>query len=162
MNLTLIAAMDLNRGIGKDNDLVWRSKEDMAMFKRVTLNRPVIMGRKTFDSLGRPLPHRRNIVITRDPCWQREGVETAGSVNMAMRRVGQERAHIIGGAQIYEQALPLANRLILTVIHAEYECDAFFPEVDPETWRSIECTKNHTPDGIRFDFITFERRLQNE
>src|SRR6188768_4079760 len=98
--ITLVVAMDAQRGIGVDNQLPWHLPEDLAHFKRVTLDRPIIMGRKTFDSIGRPLPKRRNIVVTRNHEWSHEGVETAASLQDAIAMLGGEPASIIGGAQI--------------------------------------------------------------
>ncbi|MGZ5780850.1 MAG: dihydrofolate reductase, partial [Burkholderiaceae bacterium] len=115
-HLTIIVATDTQRGIGINNQLPWRLPEDLAFFKRTTSGHPIIMGRKTFDSIGRPLPNRRNIVITRNPEWKHEGVEAVTSLQAAAKLVGDTEAFIIGGAQIYVEALPLTDRLIVTEI----------------------------------------------
>src|ERR1019366_8458389 len=119
--LTIIVATDAQRGIGINNTLPWRLPEDLAHFKRTTSGHPIIMGRKTFDSIGRALPNRRNIVITRNPDWRREGIESAGSLNIAMALAGEEEAFIIGGAKIYAEALPRADKLIVTEIAKRFD-----------------------------------------
>src|SRR5579864_9550221 len=126
--LSIIVATDANHGIGINNTLPWHLPEDLAHFKRTTTGHPIIMGRKTFDSIGRPLPNRRNIVITRNPQWQHAGVESAGSIAAAAALVHDSgaEAFIIGGAQVYAEALPLAERLIVTEIAKSFDCDAFF------------------------------------
>src|SRR3954447_19455685 len=121
--LTLIVATDRLRGIGINNTLPWRLPEDLAYFKRPTSGHPVIMGRKTFDSIGKPLPNRRNIVITRNPAWRHEGVEAATSLDAALRLLGDVPCFIIGGAQIYREALPHTTRLIVTEIAKRFDCD---------------------------------------
>ena len=126
--LTLIVATDRQRGIGINNTLPWRLPEDLAYFKRTTSGHPIIMGRKTFDSIGRPLPNRRNIVVTRNANGAHEGVETAPSLNAAASTAGDAEAFVIGGAQIYTEALPHADRLIVTEIGKTFDCDTFFPK----------------------------------
>src|SRR5476649_1920887 len=106
--LTIIVAMDAQRGIGINNTLPWRLPEDLAHFKRLTTGHPIIMGRKTFDSIGRPLPNRRNIVITRNTDWRHDGVEAVSSVEAALALLDGQSGFIIGGADIYRQAMPLA------------------------------------------------------
>src|SRR5438067_9831623 len=116
-HITLVVAMDANRGIGIDNKLPWHLPEDLAHFKRVTLGHPIIMGRKTWDSIGRPLPGRRNIVITRNPQWHADGTERASSLTSALDLARNEsKVFVIGGGEIYAQALPLADELVLTEI----------------------------------------------
>ena len=129
-HLSIVVAMDANRGIGIDNKLPWHLPEDLAHFKRVTLGHPIIMGRKTFESIGRPLPGRRNIVVTRSREWRHDGVETAGSLEEAVALVVNESASIIGGAQIFAEAMRVADRLIVTHIDKVCRCDTFFPEID--------------------------------
>src|SRR5476649_707740 len=114
--LTIIVATDQQGGIGINNTLPWRLPEDLAHFKRLTSGHPIIMGRKTFDSIGRALPNRRNIVITRNLDWRHEGIESAGSLDAAIALTGEEEAFIIGGAKIYADALPRADKLIVTEI----------------------------------------------
>jgi dihydrofolate reductase len=134
--LTLIVATDRNNGIGINNTLPWRLPEDLAFFKRITSGHAIIMGRKTFDAIGRPLPNRRNIVVTRNTAWAHAGVETTNSLDQAVAIAGEDEVFIIGGAQIYRDAISLADRLIVTEIDADFACDAFFPPVDPAQWQT--------------------------
>ena len=157
--LTMVVAIDAQRGIGVDNRLPWHLPEDLAHFKRVTLGRPIVMGRKTFDSIGRPLPGRRNIVVTRNPDWRHEGVEAVTSLEAAIALLGGEEASIIGGAQIFDSALPLAERLIVTEIAHSFACDTFFPPIDPAVW--VETGREaHRSEANGFDFayVTYQRK----
>jgi dihydrofolate reductase len=156
--LTLVVAMDAQRGIGVDNQLPWHLPEDLAHFKRVTLDRPIIMGRKTFDSIGRPLPKRRNIVVTRDPTWSHDGVEVAGSMEEAVKLAGGVQASIIGGAQIFSESMDTADSMIVTHIDGLYRCDTFFPEIDPATWNITAREDHRSSDGVAFSFVTYERK----
>jgi dihydrofolate reductase len=156
--LTLVVAMDAERGIGIDNRLPWHLPEDLAHFKRVTLGHPIIMGRKTFDSIGRPLPKRRNIVVTRNAGWSHEGVEVAHSLQDAIAMVGGEPASIIGGAQIFSASMDLAERMIVTHIDRVYACDTFFPEIDGTAWTERAREPQRSADGeVAFSFVTYER-----
>ena len=156
--LTLVVAMDAARGIGVDNQLPWHLPEDLAHFKRVTLGKPIIMGRKTFDSIGRPLPKRRNIVVTRNPGWAHEGVEVAHSLDEAIAMVGEDAASIIGGAQIFAAAMAVADRMIVTHIDKAYPCDTFFPEIDAARWTATTREPQHAVEGnLDFSFVTYER-----
>jgi dihydrofolate reductase len=156
--LTLVVAMDAARGIGVNNRLPWHLPEDLAHFKRVTLGHPVIMGRKTFDSIGRPLPKRRNIVVTRNAGWTHEGVEVAHSLAQAIAMAGDEAASIIGGAQIFGEAMLLADRMIVTHIDQLYPCDTFFPEIDAGRWTATAREPQHAAaSGVDFSFVTYER-----
>jgi len=144
--LAMIAALAENRVIGLDNKMPWHLPADLRHFKAMTLGKPIIMGRKTWDSLGRPLPGRLNLVVTRQADLQLEGAEIFGSLEAALQRAGQwageqqvDEVMLIGGAQLYEQALPLAQRLYLTRIAANPEGDAFFPEFDEADWQRIDC-----------------------
>jgi len=156
--LTLVVAMDAQRGIGVDNKLPWHLPEDLAHFKRVTLGHPIIMGRKTFDSIGRPLPKRRNIVVTRNAGWAHEGVEAAGSLREAIALAGDGQASIIGGAQIFAESLQLADRMIVTHIDGIYRCDTFFPEIDAALWTVTAREDHRSSDGVAFSFVTYERK----
>jgi len=156
--LTLVVAMDAERGIGVDNQLPWHLPEDLAHFKRVTLGHPIIMGRKTFDSIGRPLPKRRNIVVTRNAAWSHEGVEVAGSLQEAVALAGDEQASIIGGAQIFGESMAIADRMIVTHIDGVYRCDTFFPEIDAATWTETAREEHRSADGVAFSFVTYERK----
>jgi dihydrofolate reductase len=157
-HLTLVVAMDAQRGIGVDNQLPWHLPEDLAHFKRVTLGHPIIMGRKTFDSIGRPLPKRRNIVVTRNTGWRHEGVDAATSLQDAIALLGDEPASIIGGAQIFNESMALADRMIVTEIAHAFRCDTFFPAIDPAQWLETARERHHSEaNGYGYDFVTYER-----
>ncbi|NHZ94683.1 dihydrofolate reductase [Massilia sp. CCM 8734] len=157
--LTLIVAMDAMRGIGIDNTLPWRLPEDLAHFKRLTTGHPIIMGRKTFDSIGRPLPNRRNIVVTTDVDWQRDGVERALSVPHAIALAGGAPAFVIGGAQIYAQTLALAQCVIVTEIAHTFACDAFFPPLDAPAWSESAREAHHSDaNGFDYAFVTYTKK----
>jgi dihydrofolate reductase len=160
--LTLIAAVDRARGIGRQGGLLVHLKEDLQHFKRTTIGAPVIMGRRTWDSLparARPLPGRRNLVLTRDASWQADGAERAGSLDAALDRLhGQAQAFVIGGAELYALALPRARTLLLTEIDARFEADAFFPEVDRTLFEEVAREPQVGESGVRFDFVTYRRR----
>lgn len=159
--LNLIYARAANGVIGKDNALPWHLPEDMAHFKRTTVGSPVIMGRKTWDSLPprfRPLPGRHNIVLTRDPGWQAEGAQRAGSVTEALAACGDAaEAWVIGGAEVYRQALAQAQRVVVTEIARDFDGDAFAPALGAE-W--IETAREHhtAASGLPFAFVTLERK----
>jgi dihydrofolate reductase len=157
--LTIIVATDAQRGIGINNTLPWKLPEDLAHFKRLTTGHPILMGRKTFESIGRPLPNRRNIVITRNAGWRHDGVETVGSVEAAVALLDGTPAFIIGGAEIYQQSLPLADQLIITEIDRTYDCDAFFPAIDAAAWRET-AREAHTSEvaGLQYAFVTLRRK----
>jgi dihydrofolate reductase len=156
--LTLVVAMDTQRGIGVDNHLPWHLPEDLAHFKEVTLGHSIVMGRKTFDSIGRPLPGRRNIVVTRNLNWRDEGVEVADSLEDAIALLGDERASVIGGAQIFKESMALADRMIVTHIEREYRCDTFFPEIDPAQWAAVAREPQHSSEqDLDFSFVTYEK-----
>jgi dihydrofolate reductase len=160
--LILVVAMDLDRGIGVDNALPWHLPADLAHFKRVTSGHPIIMGRKTYDSIGRPLPQRRNIVITRDAAWSRDGVETAPSLEAAIAMAGADgvdTACIIGGAQIFAQALAggAADQVIITEIGHRFQCDTFFPSL-PEGWHESARERfQAAAQGYEYAFVTYEK-----
>jgi len=157
-NLTIIVATDSSNGIGINNTLPWHLPEDLAHFKRLTSGHPIIMGRKTFDSIGRALPNRRNIVISRNAEWQHEGVERAPSLQDALAMVsGVDDAFIIGGGQIFEQALPLVGKLVITRIAQNYECDAIFPELPDGVWKEMAREEHVSAAGLPYAFITYTR-----
>ncbi len=157
--LTLIVATERHNGIGINNTLPWRLPEDLAFFKRTTTGHPILMGRKTFESIGRPLPNRRNIVITRNPDWRYEGVDTAGSLEQATDLAGDGEVFVIGGAQIYADAVSLATRLIVTEIDADFACDAFFPAIDPSVWTEVAREAHHSDtQGLDYAFVIYHRR----
>jgi dihydrofolate reductase len=159
--LSLIAAVPRNGVIGKNNQLVWREPEDQRHFRRVTMGSPVLMGRKTWDSLPerfRPLPGRRNLVLSRDPAWRADGAEAVGSLDAALQATaGAEKLVVIGGEQLYALTLPLADELVLTEIDADLDGDTFFP-----TWergRFVETARErHTSaSGVPYSFVTYTR-----
>nr|WP_067290803.1 dihydrofolate reductase [Marinobacterium profundum] len=153
MKLAIIVAQARNRVIGIDNRMPWHLSTDLKYFKEVTSGKPVIMGRKTFESIGRPLPGRKNIVVTRNAAWQHEGVQTAMTLTQA---IGMARDHcaetgatevmVIGGGQIYAQALPQADLLYITEVQAELEGDATFPELDLSEWVQTAPSIDHVAD----------------
>jgi dihydrofolate reductase len=151
--------MDAARGIGVDNKLPWHLPEDLAHFKRATLGKPMLMGRKTFESIGRPLPGRRSIVITRNPAWRHDGVEAVPSLEAALALVGEDEASIIGGAQIFQAALPVARRMIVTEIDHTFACDTFFPPIDPAVWLET-ARERHRSDANGYDYayVTYVRK----
>lgn len=158
-HLTIVVAIDSQRGIGVNNALPWHLPEDLAHFKRTTSGHPIIMGRKTFDSIGRPLPNRRNIVITRNPDWKRDGVDTATSLDAAIALADDAEAFIIGGAQIFIEALPCVDRLIVTEIDKTFDCDTFFPPIDPQQWQEVTREPHQSvKTGLPYAFVTYQRR----
>lgn len=158
--LTLIAAVARNGVIGVDNTLPWRLPEDLKRFKALTLGHPIVMGRKTWESLGRPLPGRSNIVISRDPQYVASGAATATTLQQALSIAALENAQevfVIGGAEVYRLALPLAQRLQLTEIGQDYAGDAHFPEFDRTLWRETAREHLRTETGLNYDFVTYAR-----
>ena len=159
MQLNLIAAVARNGAIGKDNALLWRLPEDLKFFKRTTLGSPVIMGRKTFESIGRPLPGRRNIVVTRNGAWQFDGVEVATSLDEAITLVQSEaQVFIIGGGELYTQALPRADQLILTEVDADFEGDTFFPTWDRTAFTEVSRESHQADAGWAYHFVFYRRQ----
>lgn len=157
-HLILIAAVASNGVIGVNNTLPWRLPDDLKRFKTLTLGHSVIMGRKTWESLGRALPGRRNIVITRAAGFVAPGATVVHSVDAALAACGgEECAFVIGGAEIYTQTLPLAKRLELTEIHAGIEGDAHFPPFDHGVWRETARERHRADDGLEYDFVSYER-----
>jgi dihydrofolate reductase len=158
--VSIIAALARNRAIGRGNDMPWRLPEDLKRFRRLTMGHAVIMGRKTFESIGSALPGRSNIVITRSRDWNPPGCVVVHSLDSGLARVGNpEDAFVIGGAQIYTLALPLAGRLYLTEIEREFEGDAFFPEFDRSRWREVS-RERHTsggPESFDYAFVEYRR-----
>ncbi|MBI2771551.1 MAG: dihydrofolate reductase [Burkholderiales bacterium] len=159
MKLHLIFARAANGVIGKAGALPWHLPEDLAHFKRTTSGHTVIMGRKTWDSLPprfRPLPGRRNIVVTRQPGWQAEGAERAASLPQAAALCqGESDAWVIGGAEIYRQALPLAHTAVVTEIDSSFEGDAHAPEFGPR-WKEVARESRTSANGLGFSFVTYQ------
>ncbi len=160
MVVALIAAVADNGVIGIDNRLPWHLPGDLQWFKRQTLGKPIVMGRRTFQSIGRPLPGRENIVVSRDPDFRATGCQVVGSLDEALEAAsGAPEVMIIGGAELYRQTLPRAQRLYLTRVHANVEGDARFPEVDSSQWREV-AREDHGADGRNpydYSFVILER-----
>lgn len=163
MKISMIAAMAHDRVIGKDNQMPWHLPADLAHFKRVTLGKPVLMGRKTFQSIGRPLPGRRNLVISRNPDYQAEGIEVVGSVEAALALLASssvEELMVIGGGHLYAEMLPSADCLYLTRIDLAVEGDTRFPAFDDGQWQRVDC-ESHPADEKNphpYSFETWQRR----
>ena len=155
--ISLIVAHDKNRVIGYENKMPWHLPGDLQYFKEMTMGKPIIMGRKTFESIGRPLPGRRNIVITRNKQYNSDGIETVSSLDEAlMLTKNDEEVMIIGGEQIFRLALPLANRLYITQINAEFNGDTFFPSY--EGWQLVHCQNEiKSNDGYTFQYCIYEK-----
>lgn len=152
--------MDRNRLIGRDNALPWRLPADLAFFKRTTMGKAMLMGRRTWDSLGGPLPGREHIVLTRSADFHDQGCSAAASIEAALAMgAGYPELMVIGGASIYAQTLPFAQRMYLTLIDAAFDGDAWFPNFDAEQWREVDC-EAHPPDERNrypYTFVTLER-----
>lgn len=159
--IVIVAAVAKNGVIGKGNAIPWRLPEDIARFKALTMGHPVVMGRKTWESLParfRPLPGRRNIVVTRKPDYRAPGADIAHSLDEAIKLgAGDTALFIIGGAELYAQALALAQRLELTEIDAEIDGDAYFPTFDRTQWRVVKRLPGLSASGLGYAFVTYER-----
>lgn len=158
--ISIIAAVAANGVIGGGNSLLWHIREDLMRFKRITSGHPVVMGRKTFESLGKALPNRRNVVITRNKDFSAENCETAGSLGEALKLFPRdEEIFIIGGGEIYAQAMPLAGKMYITVVHRNYEGDTVFPEIDSAEW--VETAREYHEQGevfeYPFEYIDYKR-----
>lgn len=160
MTTTIVVAISENNAIGKDNQLLWYLPKDLKHFKEITSGHTVIMGRKTYDSVGKPLPNRRNIVITRQDITI-EGVEVVKSIEAALELCKDtHEVFVIGGAEIYKQAMHLTDKIFLTIVHATFDADAYFPEIDYRFWQET-ARQDHDADeknSLPFSFITLERR----
>lgn len=163
MLLSLIVAAAQNGVIGRDNQLIWHLPDDLKQFKRLTTGHPILMGRKTFESIGKPLPNRTSIVITRNQHWQFEGVIVVNTVEEAIeaaRQTGTEEAFVIGGAEIYQMMLPATDKIYLTEVKADFEGDAFFRIPDLNEWREVQRTAHTTDEkhAVAFDFVELVRQ----
>lgn len=165
-SVALIVAVADNNVIGRDNALPWHLPEDLRYFKQVTLGKPVVMGRKTYESIGKPLPGRTNIVITRNAEFSAPGVEVVCSLDAALeladrvaRKDGVAESLVIGGAEIYRMALPRAQRLYLTEVHASVEGDALLPEIDWSEWHEVGRERHAAtpPNPYAYSFVRYER-----
>jgi dihydrofolate reductase len=160
MIVSQVVAISENHVIGKDNKLLWYLPNDLKHFKEITSGHTVIMGRKTFDSVGKPLPRRRNIIITRQAITI-EGCEVVNSIEAALALcVDEEEVFIVGGAEIYKQSMHLTDRIYLTIVHKVYDGDSFFPQINKTEWKEV-FREDHQPDEknlIPYSFITYEKR----
>jgi len=158
--ISIIVAASTNNVIGMQGDLPWRLSDDLKRFKQLTMGKPIVMGRLTWEAIGRPLPGRQNIVITRQPGFEAEGCDVVASPAAALETADDaEEVMIIGGSQIYELFLPKAGRLYLTRVHAEVDGDAFFPEIDSRDWQ-LKAKEMHEASAVNdhaFEFRTYER-----
>jgi dihydrofolate reductase len=157
--ISMIVARSRNHVIGRDNQMPWKISADLQFFKKVTMGHPVIMGRKTWESIGRPLPGRRNIVVSRNPDLQLTGAEVVNSLDAALSSLSEfPRVFVIGGEQLFTQAFPKADRLFITEIEIDVDGgDTFFKVPDPEQWKEVERTPASEGD-IHFNFLTLERK----
>ena len=160
MKISIVVAMASNGVIGRDNELPWHLPADLQHFKKTTMGKPILMGRKTWESIGRPLPGRTNIVITRDTAYRAEGCVVVNSIDAALEASsGQDEVMVIGGAEFYRQVLPLADTIYLTRIHATISGDTCFPELNVADWREVE-RSDHAADEKNphdYSFIRLDR-----
>lgn len=161
MNLSILAAKSENNIIGNDNRLVWHLPADLKHFRELTTGGTVIMGRKTYESIGKPLPNRENIVITRQKDYPAPGCRVVGSLQEAIQLSDQEEnVFIVGGGEIYRQAMDIAGTLYITEVHAEFQGDTVFPEIDGNTWEET-FREDHSADEknpFGFSFVTYQRK----
>lgn len=160
MTISIIVAMGNNRAIGKDNRLLWHLPADLKYFKNTTMGKPVLMGRKTFESVGKPLPGRKNIIISGRKDFRAPGCVTAGTIEEAIEKSKPaEEIFIAGGGEIYSQSMSLTNKLYITKVSYSPEADTFFPEIDPEMWKLIKCTDHRADEKNSYDmkFMVYER-----
>ena len=164
MKISLIVAVSRNGAIGLNNQLPWYLPEDLKYFKSVTMGKPLIMGRKTFDSIGRPLPGRANIVLTRDPQWTSDGVKVVQSVEQALvageiacEAADVDEIMVIGGEQIYRMTIDLADRIYLTQVDTDVEGDAFFPDIDFNNWSQTRVKLPEIIDKHPYQFLVLDR-----
>ena len=155
--IKIIVAMSKNRVIGNNNELIWKLSSDLKRFKELTTGHPVVMGRKTYESIGKPLPNRRNIIITRNLEYQVEGCETVSSLEEALL-LTNNNCFIIGGGEIYKQSLEVADKIYLTLVHKEFEGDTTFPELGKE-WATIDCKDFEADEKneYNYSFIEYDR-----
>jgi dihydrofolate reductase len=164
MRIALIAALARNGVIGRDNQLPWRLSADLQRFKHLTMGKPIVMGRKTWASLGRPLPGRRNIVVTRDTSFRADGCVVVHSIDAALDAAADsEEVMIIGGAELYAQALPRADRLYLTEVRADVDGDVCFPQIESADWIEVERRSCQADEKNEYDvdFVVLDRRPVN-
>lgn len=162
MKLSLIVAMSANRVIGRDNKMPWHLSADLKRFRAITMNSPILMGRKTFESIGKPLDGRTNLILSKNVTYQPDGCFVFDSLEMALEKAKNisDELFIIGGATLYEMALPFAQRLYLTDIQTEFDGDTFFPEIDFNDWNEIACEQitNDAQVNFSYRFLTLEKK----
>ena len=161
--VTIIAAIAHNNALGKDNDLIWHLPEDLKRFKKITSGHHILMGRNTFESIGKPLPNRTTIIITRNNSYFKDGCLIANSIEEAIEMAAaDEEVFIIGGAQIYKEAIQknLADRLDITLVHHQFDADVFFPEIDLKIWKEVarEDFKADEKNVYDYSFVSFQKR----
>jgi len=163
MRISLIVAASENNVIGRDNSLPWDLPDDLQFFREKTEGHPIILGRKNYESIGRPLPNRTNIIVSRQEGLEIEGCTVFTSIEEAIdwaKQIDDEEIFVIGGGQIYQITLPLADRIYLTRVHEEIEGDVLFPELSEDEWEEVECTEHPKDDRheYAFSFITYDRK----
>ena len=163
MKLAIIVAVAENNVIGKDNQLIWHLPADLKHFKTLTMGHPMIMGRKTFDSIGKALPGRTSIIITRQPNYTAEGCLMVHSLEQAITeagKLGSGEVFVVGGAEIYQQSIPVSDKIYLTEIHHSFDGDTFFPKIDSSVWQELkrESFPADEKNAFAFDFVELEKR----
>lgn len=158
--ISLLVAMDQNRTIGKDNDLPWYLPADLKYFKKVTMGHPIVMGRKTYESIGKPLPGRENIIITRDHAYVVAGAKVVHTIQDAIDLAGNEEVFVIGGAEIFKQILADSDRLYITEIEHEFDGDTYFPEINKNEWMVVSKEKGIKDEKNPYDynFVVYEKK----
>lgn len=157
MSISIIAATDLNGLIGANGGMPWHIPEELAWFKQHTLGKVVVMGRKTWVSLGKPLPGRRNIVLSTNPDFVAEGADLMQSIEQVLALAKANEVFIIGGAELFRQFLPMTDKLYISTIHAEYSGDTYFPAYDADEWHQIHCESIITKQHTQIDFLIYQR-----
>ncbi|WP_020158763.1 dihydrofolate reductase [Methylobacter marinus] len=161
MKISLIVAMASNRVIGINNQLPWHLSADLKRFRQITMGSPIVMGRKTYESIGRPLPGRTNVIISRDPAYRQEGCLVFNDIETAMESCCRkfQEVFVIGGSELYQSMLPLADTLYVTLIHKAFSGDAFFPEIDTRHWAEVsrEDVDSDPDAGFGYSFIKYEK-----
>lgn len=164
--ITSVVAMGLGNEIGTDNQLLWHLPEDLKRFKKITSGHPIIMGRKTYESIGKPLPNRTNIVVSRKTDWFEEGILIVGTLKEAIKFAGKmdEEIFILGGGGVFEQTMDIAERLEVTVVKARFDAEIFFPKIDEEIWEKTneECHEKDEKNPFDYCFQTWKRKDRME
>jgi dihydrofolate reductase len=161
MSISFIVAMDIQQAIGLGNDLPWRLPADLAYFKKTTLDHTILMGHKTYESIGKPLPHRTNVILTKNEEFTAEGCIIVHSMEEAAARFADEEVFVIGGAEIFRLFMPIVDRLYITLIEHEFEADIFFPDFDIEDWYLVSSEDGITDDKnpYTYSFLVYEKTL---